>query len=59
MAIMCREMHWDFWTYMRQPASFLRTLWMMRKVEHEEKVVKEKLDRHANNGTTTHHLGTE
>jgi hypothetical protein len=40
-------MKWDYWTYLRQPASFIQTLVMMRRVEHEEAKIKEKLDRHA------------
>ena len=48
IAIMCKEMKWDYWTYMNQPAWFIETLHMMKKVETEEERIKEKLNGQSN-----------
>jgi hypothetical protein len=41
---MCKEMNWDYWTYLRQPAWFVYMLRMMKRVEAEEVKIKERLN---------------
>jgi hypothetical protein len=33
MAYVCREMGWDYWTYMSQPVFFVRTVESIMKKE--------------------------
>ena len=58
IAILCKEMQWDYWTYLRQPAWFVNKLRMMKRVDFEEQKLKDKLDGYANR-TPTNNIGSE
>lgn len=44
IAIVCKEMGWDYYTYMRQPSWLVRALNIMRAVETEEQRIKKEID---------------
>jgi hypothetical protein len=45
----CREMKWDYWTYLKQPTWFISNLRIMRRVEYEENKLRETSNK--SNGT--------
>lgn len=35
--IICEKMHWDYWTYARQPVHFIKEIWEFLGVEGQVK----------------------
>jgi hypothetical protein len=48
IAIVCKEMNWDYWTFLQQPVWFINLLRMMKRVEKEEREHKEKVNGNSN-----------
>jgi len=44
IAIVCRDMGWDYETYLNQPKWLIDTLRIMKSAEHTEQKLNEKLN---------------